>query len=83
MSKHDCLHEGDIATMKEQIETLFHRLNGNGEKGLLEKMEEVTEKIMAMENYARLKTWVMGSTIAFLTALCTFLATELYHAKLG
>jgi hypothetical protein len=81
-----CKYEQTIICSGEQIKTLFHRIEGNGEKGLGEKIDELYDKInelssaiIEIKSYNKIKNWVMGATIAILTSVCTFLATELYN----
>lgn len=83
MVKHECLKEADIATIKEQIATVFHILNGNGEDGLLKKLDRLSDAMIKLESYNHIKQWVMGTAITLLFGALCWALTELYHAKLG
>jgi hypothetical protein len=81
MVKHDCLHEADIAGMKEQLKTLF--IDG---ESLVKKLDDaftqiknISDTLIRMESYSRIKTWVMGTTITLLFGALCWSLTELWQ----
>lgn len=83
--QHDCLHEADIATMKEQIDNIFFK-----QTELIQKVDKafdnittISDTLIKMQSYQNIKSWLLYSGCVGLIALCTFLITELYHLKFG
>lgn len=81
----------ELGEMVQKIRNIEKILLGNGTKGLLKKMEELTTEIIPdikitlerLRNYSHLKNWILGGVVAILLSVCAFLATQLYYIKFG
>lgn len=89
--------EGKIASIEEKLYTLFKKLDGNGAPGLIEKVDQATEYIIAekakQENKAKLDTMtreellkkiaLWGSIILPIAFVILSLLLEIIKKKLG
>ena len=66
---------GIVIELSQKVKNIEKILMGNGTEGLMRKMDEASDAIIEMKSYNHLKTWILGSVVAALTAIVSILTT--------
>ena len=72
-SGHACKYEREFGTLLQKVKNIDKVLMGNGTKGVLRKVDEMSEILSKLVNYNQLKSWILRALVTFLFGFCMFL----------